>query len=157
MESFDRNDELLAGIHGHIERTGWSLMSVMGSRRTLPWTYTIGLLEKFDHPELIMIGVDDRSAGGVLNALGALAERSRRLPGWCALGQAHDACQPLLWRPTLPPGDRLVRDAEKETVISLYYRVGAQPAVDSVWERRSAIKHQTASTTPNGHAPERKP
>jgi uncharacterized protein DUF4262 len=75
MESFSWFDELCANIHGHIERIGWSLMSVMGDAKHLPWCYTIGLIEKFDHPELIMIGLEDRSTAVPLNGLGmAIAE-----------------------------------------------------------------------------------
>lgn len=79
MESFTWFDEMLANIHSHIETKGWSLMAVLGDRHRLPWCYTIGLLEKFDHPELVMIGLDEASMGAILNEVASQVADGRRL------------------------------------------------------------------------------
>lgn len=70
MDSFTWHDELLAFIHGCIERVGWNLMSVFGEPAFPSWTYSIGLIERFAHPELVVVGLDAEPASGLLNACG---------------------------------------------------------------------------------------
>lgn len=58
-----------------MERFGWALQAVEACR---PWVYTVGLTERFGHPELVMAGVPISVAGHALNALGArIAEGER--------------------------------------------------------------------------------
>src|SRR3546814_19040579 len=59
-------DEMLAGLHGVVERFGWA---VQGVEASTPWTYTIGLTERFGHPELVLVGIDISLAMNILNAL----------------------------------------------------------------------------------------
>lgn len=39
-----------------IQLNGFHLQAVAGDRRRNPWAYTVGLLERFEHPELIVNG-----------------------------------------------------------------------------------------------------
>ena len=43
-------------IAAHIIEPGWHVAGVEGAGRDASWAYTIGLLERFDHPELIVTG-----------------------------------------------------------------------------------------------------
>lgn len=60
-------DEAQADLNHRKERFGWALQGVEGSR---PWVYSIGLSERFGHPELVMAGVPIDAAMAVINALG---------------------------------------------------------------------------------------
>jgi hypothetical protein len=57
-----------------IDRHGWLVQGVFGShdltRPKAPHAYTIGLLERFAHPELVIVGVDPQTGAPILNALG---------------------------------------------------------------------------------------
>jgi hypothetical protein len=70
METFTWRDELLASIHGNVEQIGWSLVGVHGGPTYPSWTYTIGLIKSFDHPELIVVGLPPNDGGAFLNELG---------------------------------------------------------------------------------------
>jgi len=60
-------DEAQADLNDRKQRFGWTLQGVEGAR---PWTYSIGLTERFGHPELVMAGVPIDAAGAMINALG---------------------------------------------------------------------------------------
>ncbi|WP_199434577.1 DUF4262 domain-containing protein [Qaidamihabitans albus] len=62
-----------------IDAFGWAIQYVVGDEGAPPFAYTIGLSE-YRHPELILFGTDQYTAGGVLNALGKRV-RHRRPPG----------------------------------------------------------------------------
>lgn len=49
---------------------GWFVSGVEEEPGSLPWRYTIGLLENFDHPELVMVGLESGCAYEGLNRLG---------------------------------------------------------------------------------------
>ena len=74
-------DQARLDLSNRKERFGWALQGVEASR---PWVYTIGLLERFDHPELVMAGVPIRVAGSALNALGARIAGGERFPAGCS-------------------------------------------------------------------------
>jgi len=64
-----------------IERYGWSVVGVEAGRG-IGWAYTIGLLEGFDHPELVVVGLDWPASGNLLNRLGDQVAAGRLLyPG----------------------------------------------------------------------------
>ena len=72
-------EEALHDLHHLVQHFGWALQGVEAPR---PWTYTIGLTERFDHPELVMAGVDISLAMTVLNALGTMVATGEQLsPG----------------------------------------------------------------------------
>lgn len=51
-------------IEDDIERVGWSAVGVMDNP---PFTYTVGLTESYDHPELIIYGIGAETAHGILS------------------------------------------------------------------------------------------
>ncbi|PRX46773.1 uncharacterized protein DUF4262 [Prauserella shujinwangii] len=59
-----------------IARCGWAVQYVFGDDEEPPFGYTIGL-HALGHPELVVCGTDQYTAGGVLNALGALVRAGR--------------------------------------------------------------------------------
>jgi hypothetical protein len=61
-------EALAAPLRGEIARLGWTItgMTAEGSRPS--WMHTVGLLVKYDHPELILVGFDE-DASEILLAL----------------------------------------------------------------------------------------
>ncbi|MCU1488121.1 MAG: hypothetical protein JWN67_4867 [Actinomycetia bacterium] len=62
-------DEVLFGLHGKIERFGFAVQAVEGTELHPPWAYTIGLLDSFDHPELVMVGRPIEDAYRIVGAM----------------------------------------------------------------------------------------
>lgn len=62
-----------------IERYGWVLSDVEPDDGSVPWMYTVGLAEGFNHPELIVVGMRDRAAARTLNELGERVRNGLRL------------------------------------------------------------------------------
>jgi hypothetical protein len=59
-------DEFLFDLHGKIERYGWTCVAVEAGHDNPSWAYTIGLSDRFDHPELVMVGLPPPDAYWVL-------------------------------------------------------------------------------------------
>lgn len=117
-------DELFFGLHATIERCGWAVISVFGERGRPPWAYTMGLEARYDHPELVVVGLDDRSASAILNRLAVRVSDGEQLN---LLPRARTTVggQPLLLRP--------VHDAHWETDrfatwLAYYDALGETPA-----------------------------
>lgn len=64
MSHLTGRDQLLFNLEGRISRFGWSCYYILGDPGP-PWLYTIGLVEGFEHPELIVFGLDQHSAHGL--------------------------------------------------------------------------------------------
>lgn len=60
-----------------VERSGWAVQGVGG---TPPWAYTIGLHERFGHPELAIVGLPMKTATLLLNLAGERVREGERLP-----------------------------------------------------------------------------
>ena len=58
-----------------IDTYGWAITTVEHDR---PWAYTIGLLERFNHPELVIAGVGLDLAADILNGLGEEIRQGQR-------------------------------------------------------------------------------
>lgn len=72
-------EEVLHDLHHVVERFGWAVLGVEAPR---PWVYTIGLADRYGHPELVLAGVDISLAMNVLNALGTMVAIGEELrPG----------------------------------------------------------------------------
>src|SRR4051812_11447602 len=63
-------DEARQQLAGLIEKYGWAITAVQGGRENLSWAYTVGLVERYGHPELVVTSLADEDAGRLLNALG---------------------------------------------------------------------------------------
>lgn len=75
-------EERYAATTRAIDDPGWMVIGVDGGdHRHVPWAYTIGLIERFDHPELVITGLDAVTAHSVLNAFGFEVKAGRRFDG----------------------------------------------------------------------------
>jgi hypothetical protein len=75
-------DELLFSLHAAIEERGWIVQPVAGGEGNPPWAYSIGLSNRFDHPEMVMVGGELRASCLLLLAIGdQIAEGAVILPG----------------------------------------------------------------------------
>jgi len=61
--------EALASFQQRISEYGWAMQSVVPNDGAFPWTYTVGLIKRFNHPELIIVGLPDRVAAHVLHGM----------------------------------------------------------------------------------------
>jgi hypothetical protein len=84
-----------------IEEYGWYITGVEDGPE-LGWAYTIGLLEGFDHPELIVVGLEWPGSGNLLNQLGERVAAGQLLhPGLAAYrpdGVEFGAVAPDQWK-----------------------------------------------------------
>jgi hypothetical protein len=72
-------EEVLHDLHHVVELLGWAVQAVEASR---PWVYTIGLADRYGHPELVLAGVDISLSMHLLNALGTMVATGEELrPG----------------------------------------------------------------------------
>jgi hypothetical protein len=62
-------DEVRLDLARKIDTYGWAIQGVEGSARNEPWAYTIGLVEHFGHPELVVTSISLEIAGLILNQL----------------------------------------------------------------------------------------
>ena len=71
-------DEVEARVRADIERHGWHVVLVPPEGDSPGWAHTIGLWERYRHPELLVFGSEPRQLGALLNALGARVSAGRR-------------------------------------------------------------------------------
>lgn len=92
-------------VTANIKDFGWHLTGVEQSARSPSWVYSIGLIERFDHPELIVTGICCMPcAAQGLNEIGTLIQEGSRfstgdeLAGGCPGGTARfGAVHPSHW------------------------------------------------------------
>lgn len=81
-------EQLLDEARCHIIQHGWFLQGIVpgpdGDGTT--WVYTVGLLENFGHPELVVTDISYEDGGALLNELGELVRRGHDLR---ELGRSH--------------------------------------------------------------------
>lgn len=75
-------DEFLFDLYGKIDRFGWAVISVEASHDTPNWSYTVGLSDGWDHPELVVVGLQPYDAQRLLNLIGGRIRQGERFdPG----------------------------------------------------------------------------
>jgi len=75
-------DEVERRVRADIARHGWHVVIVPPEDDAPGWAHTIGLLERYAHPELLVFGSAPQQLGALVNALGARVRAGRRLgPG----------------------------------------------------------------------------
>jgi len=79
VDSFTWLDQLMFGMHGKIEQLGWTGMYVGGDRRVPAWGYTIGLTDRYGHPELVAVGLGDHSVAWLFEVLATRVTEGARL------------------------------------------------------------------------------
>lgn len=60
----------LTDILDHVRTTGWALSGVESEPDQTGWAYTIGLMDSYDHPELVIVDDDWARGASILNSLG---------------------------------------------------------------------------------------
>jgi hypothetical protein len=64
-------EEVLQHLSDSIDWYDWAIQGVEASRQNWGWVYTVGLMERFNHPELVIASMHEFNAvGGILNTLG---------------------------------------------------------------------------------------
>ena len=71
------SDEIQARVRRDIDETGWHLVMVPPEGRTPGWAHTLGLWERYQHPELLVFGPDLERIGPLANHLGAMVRGGR--------------------------------------------------------------------------------
>lgn len=75
-----------------VRRYGWHVIQVFEEDDRPAFSYTIGLAHRFEHPELIVIGLEDEIAGGILNRIAASIRDGERVAPFSRLrGHLDDA------------------------------------------------------------------
>ncbi len=71
-------DEIRQRVRADIDTHGWHVVKVAGDETLPGWAYTIGLLTRFDHPELAVFGLDLDPMHRLLNHAGGLIGTGQR-------------------------------------------------------------------------------
>ena len=71
-------DEVDARVQNDIQRHGWHVVLVPPEQDSPGWAHTIGLWERYRHPELLVFGSEPRVLTGLLNTLGERVRGGRR-------------------------------------------------------------------------------
>lgn len=104
----ERTAAMREKIEGDIEQVGWSSIGVfnaVGDEPTPSFTYTIGLRETYDHPELIVYGLEAETAHGLIASAvdllkeGAVLEDGGR---YAKVLRGHDVAARLVPEPGYP-------------------------------------------------------
>ena len=78
-------EELWAEIDSKIGANGWTLQAVAPSPPEPGWVYTIGLVEGFGHPELVVTDPDPVAYGSLLDEISEHVRRGERFGAGGAL------------------------------------------------------------------------
>lgn len=70
-------EEVDQWMEATIARAGWAVTGVEDDH-LVPWAYTVGLVDGFNHPELIVVGMDWGWAGHTLNEIGERVRAGER-------------------------------------------------------------------------------
>jgi hypothetical protein len=62
--------EVLQGMGKRIAEHGWSLEGVAPGKHTEEWLYSVGFIENYDSPELVVAGEQTQFGGGLLCEIG---------------------------------------------------------------------------------------
>ena len=93
----EQPDEIELRVRADIERHGWHVVIVPPEPDAPGWAHSIGLVERYAHPELLVFGSEPRQLGALVNALGERVRAGRRF----AAGEEADdilAGLPLAFR-----------------------------------------------------------
>jgi Domain of unknown function (DUF4262) len=71
-------DEVEQRVRADIERHGWHVALVPPEADAPGWGHSIGLWERFQHPELLVFGSEPHQLASLLNALGERVRGGRR-------------------------------------------------------------------------------
>ncbi len=110
-----------------IREVGWHVVKVLEDAEGPPHAFSIGLHERFDHPEIVVVGPDLEFLHQLVNAVGEQVREGRRFEG------GSEASGILVGR------DCAFRDVAKAWYpvflgyAGWYYRGAGFPALQCVW------------------------
>ena len=79
-------DEVEARVRADIATHGWHLALVPPEDDTPGWALTIGLFERFDHPEIVVFGPDIEAVARLAHHVASLVRDGRRFEAGCDAG-----------------------------------------------------------------------
>jgi len=71
-------DEADLRVRSDVERYGWHVAKIAGDEQAPPWAFTIGLEHSFDHPEVLVFGMELELLHSLLNHIGEGVKQGRR-------------------------------------------------------------------------------
>jgi hypothetical protein len=71
-------DEADLRVRSDIQTYGWHVAKIAGDDRAPPWAFTIGLEHSFEHPEVLVVGMELELLHALLNHVGEQVKRGRR-------------------------------------------------------------------------------
>lgn len=96
-------EEFLFHLHDTIEQRGFALTGCEGGRASPAWAYTIGLAQRFDHPEFVMVACDLAAAEDTLMDLATRVANGERFDDVASA--------------STPSGERTLRDVHPAQLI----------------------------------------
>lgn len=63
------HDDVVARMKAKIAQNGWTAQGILANENQPGWTYTIGLDQSRSHPDLLIVGLDQKVAYYVLDVL----------------------------------------------------------------------------------------
>jgi hypothetical protein len=74
-------EEVVALAKQHMRQYGWALTGVGEGEDSPPFHYTTGLYKRFQHPELVVVGLPYEAGGVILNLVGETIKRGAHYGG----------------------------------------------------------------------------
>jgi hypothetical protein len=95
-------DETPQHIRRVIDEAGWWVGLMPSHGESPAFAYTIGLYERFGHPEIILFGLAPNSMHGILNHCGAMIQRGQRFEVGSSVSGVLDGYE-VRFRPVAAP------------------------------------------------------
>ncbi len=78
-------EQVFETMRDHVGAGKWALQGVEPGASSPGWVYTVGLIQNFDHPELVVVNGDLRSCGALLDEIGLRISRGLRVDAGATL------------------------------------------------------------------------
>jgi len=69
------NDEKLVA---DVKEYGWHVVKILEKDETPGWAFSVGLYKNFNHPEIVVFGLNDEVAHSLINAIGDVVRAGNR-------------------------------------------------------------------------------
>ena len=74
----DARDDSDRRLLSDVENIGWHVVGILGDDVGPPYAFTVGLYHTFEHPEVMIVGLEPRSGGNLLNVLADQIQMGKR-------------------------------------------------------------------------------
>ena len=75
-----------------VKKYGWHVVKILEKDETPGWAFSVGLYKNFNHPEIVVFGLNDEVAHFLINAIGDLVRAGNRFAAACGI---HNESFPL--------------------------------------------------------------